>query len=101
MEQSFKELTFLDILIKNKNNQIITDICHKPTDTQPYLHFKSHYLQNCIKSILNTLAHRICTIVINKNRRKTYQEELNVTLYHRGHPTTLTNKGFELAEKYL
>ena len=42
MEHSFKELSFLDILIKNKNEQIITDIYHKPTDTQIYLHFKSH-----------------------------------------------------------
>ena len=33
MEYSFEELSFLDILIKNENGQIITDIYHKPTDT--------------------------------------------------------------------
>ena len=41
MEHSSKELPFLDILIKNVNGQIITDIYHKPTDTQQYLHFKT------------------------------------------------------------
>ena len=37
MEQSSKELPFLDILIK-KNWQIITDIYYERTDTQQYLH---------------------------------------------------------------
>ena len=32
MEHSLKELLFLDILIKNVNGQIITDIYHKPTE---------------------------------------------------------------------
>ena len=31
MEYSFKELPFLDILIKNENGQIITNIYHKST----------------------------------------------------------------------
>ena len=42
MEHSFKDRPFLDILIKNENGQIITDINHKPTDTQQYPHFNSH-----------------------------------------------------------
>ena len=64
MENSLKELPFLDILIKkNVNGQIITDIYHKPTDTQQYLHFKSHHPQKCIKSI----PCRIDTIITTKN----------------------------------
>ena len=50
-ENQYKELPFLDILIKNENGQIITDIYHKSTDTQHHLYFKSHHPQNCIKSI--------------------------------------------------
>ena len=34
IEHIFKELQFLDILIKNENGQIITDIYHKPTKNQ-------------------------------------------------------------------
>ena len=59
MEHSSKELPFLDILIKNVNGQIITDINHKPTDTPQYVHFKSHHSQNCIKSVPYILARRV------------------------------------------
>ena len=34
MENNWKELPFLDILIKITKDQIITDIYHKPTDIQ-------------------------------------------------------------------
>ena len=63
MEYSFKELPLLEILNKNENGQILTDINHMPTDTQQYLHFDSHYHQNCLKSIPYTLARRIYTII--------------------------------------
>ena len=94
---------FLHILIKNENSQIITDIYiyHKSTDTQQYLHFKSHRPENCIKSIPYILARRTCMIVINKNLQQTCLEELCVTLYQRGYPATLINKGFKLAEKLI
>ena len=70
MEHSLKELPFLDILIKNVNGKIITDIYHKPTDTQQYLHYRSHHSQNCIKSIPYTLTRRIHTIITDKNLKK-------------------------------
>ena len=50
MEHSSKELPFLDILIKNVNGPIITNIYNKPTDTQQYLQSNSHHPQNWIKS---------------------------------------------------
>ena len=50
MEHSFEALSFLDILIKKQNSQIITDIALKTTDTQQHLHFKSHHPQICMKS---------------------------------------------------
>ena len=70
MENSFKKLPFLDILIKNENGQIITVAYPKLTDTQQYLHFKSHHSKNCIKSIPYTQVCRIYTIDTNKNPPK-------------------------------
>ena len=99
MEYSFKELLFLDILIKNENGEIITDINHKPTDTQQYLHFNSHHPKNCLKSIPYTLAWRICTIMTNKKLRKFHLKELYINLHQRGYPKTLINKGIKIAEK--
>ena len=59
MEHCSKELPFLDIFIKNVNGQIITDIYHKPTDSQ--------HPENCIKSIHYTLARSIHAIITDKN----------------------------------
>ena len=92
MEYSFKEQPFLDILIKNENGDIITDIYHKPTDTQQYLHFKSHRPKNCLKFISYTLERRLCTIIANKKLRKFRLKELYINLHQRGYPKTLINK---------
>ena len=89
MEYSFKELPFLDILIKNENGEII-DIYQ---DTQQYLHFNSHHPQNCLKSTPYTLAWRICTIITNKKLRKFRLKELYIHLHQRGYPKTLINSG--------
>ena len=70
VEHSLKELPFLDILLKNVNDKIITNIYHKSTDTQQYLHFRSHHSKNCIKSIPYSLARRIHTIITDKNLKK-------------------------------
>ena len=99
MEHSFKDLPFLDILIKNENGQIIIDIYYKLSDPQQYLLFNSHNPKNCIKSIPYPLSCRIWTVITNKNLRKTQFKELHTTLHQRGYPTSLINKGFELAEK--
>ena len=55
--------------------------------------------QNCIKSIPYILARRLHTIIRIKTKQKIRLKELDTTLNQRGHPTTLINKGFELAEK--
>ena len=36
VEYNIREITFLDILIKNQNNLIIADICHKTKHTHQY-----------------------------------------------------------------
>ena len=82
MEDSWRELPFLDI-IKTVKGQIITDIYYKPTDTKQYRHFKTYYPENCIKSISCTLAHRIHTIITDKNLEKNRLKELHTTLHSR------------------
>ena len=96
---ALKNCHFQTSSLKNKNGQIITDIYCKPTDTQQYLHFNSHHPKNCIKSTPYPLACRICTIITNKNLRKTHLKELHTTHHQRGYPTTQINKRLRLAEK--
>ena len=97
VETSKKEIPFLDILIIKNGCKIITDIYRKPTDTQQYLHFKSHHPKTCRTSIPYTLARRICTIIVPSALRNIRLNELRNVLKERGYPITLINKGIELA----
>ena len=99
MEQNHKEIPFLDILIKNENGKITTDIYRKPTDSQRYLHFMSHHPKNCKKSIPFILARRVCTIVSDTVLRNERLKELHDTLTLRGYPTPLIDKGIDMAKK--
>ena len=101
MEHSSKELPLLDILIKNVNVRIITDINHKPTDANNISTLLAPHppKKNCIKSIPYTLGRRIDSMNTDKNLRKTRLKELHTILHQRGYPTTLINNGFVLAEK--
>ena len=53
-----------------------------------------------IKSARYALAHRIYTIITHKILRKSRFKELYTTLYQRGYPKALIDKGFKLTEKY-
>ena len=59
--RQLKRITIFRHSYKNVNGQIITDIYHKPTDNQQYLHFRNYK-----KFIPYTLARRIHTINTDK-----------------------------------
>ena len=100
MDKNSEEIPFLDILIKKDHQgNISTDIYRKPTDTQQYLHFRSQHPKNTIKSIPYILARRICTIVSDTNLREIRLHELSQTLKQRGYPTTIIEKGIDLANQ--
>ena len=100
MEQSNEEIPFLDILMKKDNNgTITTDIYRKPTDSQKYLHFRSHHPNNCRKSLPLMLARRICTIVTDTDLLNKRLDELKTTLRERGYPLPLIEKGINLARR--
>ena len=58
MERSFKELRFLDILLKNQNGRIITDIYQKPSQNIPLTLFerirKGYERFYCVRGELET-----------------------------------------------
>ena len=85
-------MTILDIFSKTENDKIIADVYHKPTDTQPYLHFKSYH-KNFMKFILYSLAHRIYNIISNGNLWKINQDESHQIFYQRSYTIPLINKG--------
>ena len=100
MEHDTEKIPFLDILLmKAPDGTLITDIFRKTTDTQKYLHFRSHHPKNCKNSIPLILARRICTIVTDANLKEKRLNELRETLRQRGYPLPLINQGIALAEK--
>ena len=53
---NFMGRTFLDVLVKEPNTSIITDIYYKNTQTHKYLHFGSCHPHNTKPSIPYNLA---------------------------------------------
>ena len=75
MNDNEKEITFLDIMIK-QDSTIWMDLYHELTDMQRYVPFNSNYLNHCKRNIPFTLARWICTIVENNDRKTVHLNQL-------------------------
>ena len=63
-DYSREETHFLDVSVRKINNQLVTHIYIKPTDTHQYLHASSCHVYHSKKSILYSKAlrlNRICS----------------------------------------
>ena len=61
---SREKISFLDLKVKKKRNQLVTGLYIKPTDTPQYLHASSCHVFNSKKSITYSQAlrlNRICS----------------------------------------
>ena len=94
---SQKQIAFLDILIINNNNNVITDIFYKPTDTHSYLHFNSCHKKHIKLNIPYNLARRICTIVNNCELKEVRLKELECFLFNRNYPLNIIKQGIKKA----
>lgn len=97
MESDEHQLPFLDILIKNDNNSIITDLYSKETDTHQYLNFRSCHPSHTKRNIPFSLARRICTIVINPELRTLRLKELKTYLLRQDYPENLIDSAIRKA----
>ncbi|KAK3091940.1 hypothetical protein FSP39_023867 [Pinctada imbricata] len=100
MEQSEKELPFLDTLIIKEDNKITTDLFYKSTDTHQYLIFSSCHPSHTKRNIPFNLTRRICTIVSYQHRREKRLKELKSFLLKQNYPVNLidaaTNRAKEI-----
>ena len=96
METIDKELPFLDILIKRKNDKIWMDIYFKTTDTRRCLPFSSSHPNLCKKNILFTLARRICTIAENQQQKLRHLSELKENLKKYDYLVGISLRGYFL-----
>ena len=56
---SRKDIKFLDVSVRKKNNPLVTDLYIKPTDTHQYLHANSCLVYHSKKSIPYSQALRL------------------------------------------
>lgn len=73
-----KELAFLDILFKNQDEKIETDVVYKPADSKYYLLFIC-YPEETSSNVFFNLTKKICTIVSEPAKRKQRLVELKNT----------------------
>ena len=98
MESDIKELPFLDILIKNIEGHIETDIYSKPTDAKQYLLFSSAHPKHTKTNLPFSLARRTCAIVSEKHILNQRLSELEQTLRKRNYPINIIKNGIEKAK---
>jgi hypothetical protein len=85
-EHSSKSVSFLDVLVRLSDSQITTEVFHKPTDTQQYLHFDSCHPTSHKLPIAYSQALRIHKICSDKGDAVRHCEELKDSLVRRGYP---------------
>ena len=66
-KESNGELAFLDTLLKRNNGEISVLVYRKPTHTDQYLHYSSHYQTSCKESVVSSLFNRAYSIITNKD----------------------------------
>ena len=92
-------MNFLDIPMIIQGDKIITDIYHKPTDTQKCVPFKSAHPNHTLRNIPYNLARRLCTIVDDKTTLNTRLKELKDNLKYLGYPKKMVESGSKKARE--
>ena len=88
------EMPLLDVLIRiSTNNNIITDIFSKDTDTHMYLNFRSSHPKHIKINIPFNLASRIITITNTEELRYTRLRELRMYLKNQQYPEEIVEHG--------
>ena len=87
-------MPFLDVLIRiSTNNNIITDIFPKETDTHMYLNCRSSQPKHIKINIPFNVASRIITITSTEELRDTRLRELRLYLKNQQYPEEIVEHG--------
>ena len=83
-DYSREKIHFLDVSVRKTNNQLVTDLYIKPTDTHQNLHAGSCHVYHAKKSILYSQALRLNRICSENSSYDKRSNELEVWLRERG-----------------
>ena len=88
---------YLDVLVKNRDGKIETDIYYKDTNSKQYLLFYSCHPRRTKKNIPYNLAHRLRTIVSEEQILRRHMQELKTCLIKQNYPTQIIEHGVQKA----
>ena len=97
LEYDQKEQPFLDVMVRNKEGKIETDIFYKETDSKQYLLFSSCHPRHTKINIPYNLARRLKTIISEQNVLINRMKELKMFLLKQNYPESLIDGGIEKA----
>ena len=99
LEYDQKEQPFLDVMVRNKEGKIETDIFYKGTDSKQYLLFSSCHPRHTKINIPYNLARRLKIIISEQNVLINRMKELKLFLLKQNYPESLIDGGIEKAMK--
>ena len=88
-EYSLENVTFLDLKVKLKGGNYVTDLHVKSTDRYKYLHFSSAYPNNTKRSIVFSQTLRISRLCSNESDFKNNNEKMRSWFVKREYPEQL------------
>ena len=97
LQFSSTEQPFLDVLVKNRDGKIETDIYYKDTDSKQYLLFYSCHPTHTKINIPFNLARRLRTIVSEKQVLQRRMQELKSYLIKQHYPEQINEHGLQKA----
>ena len=92
MECSRKEINFLDVTVKLNNNQFVTDLYCKPTDSHQYLHNNSCHPEHMKKFSLHSQGLRIKSFCSNATSLNNHLKDLRSWFCNRGYPESMVKE---------
>lgn len=92
VEESQRDISFLDICITPEGENLSTDIYYKPTDTHQHSHFNSCHPRHTKRAIPYNLARRICTIVFDEQKRSEHLQEMKKIFSQAGIPYKINQR---------
>ena len=97
LDNDNNSIAFLDVLVIIKDNQTITDLYSKKTDTFNYVPFNSSHPRHTLRNIPFSLARRIRGIVSDPNLQSARMEEMKRRLIQKKYPGRLINEAIRRA----
>ena len=89
----------VNMMIRNDESAIDTEIYHKPTDTEQYLNWNSHHPVSQKIGLVKTLYYRAETLISSEEAKKKEKENIRKALRRCNYPEWALKEGQKKSEE--